>query len=233
MKTLLAFLVLCSTAWSQITVPAESEPYKIIEAKVTAPIPPGAVLDGGWDIPEAADHRQVNANMIYMVAPPGDYQLKFGGFWIHLGPEITVKDVNGVEQTFRPYLGHGLVNEEATFKVTGADPPDPPTPDPAPIALDGLRVMIVRESGQPLTAAQQAMINSTVWKESVGHGNWMVVDPDMVFRVESPWKDAMEATVNYGVPRILVSNSNKGGYVGALPANLNELTKLIEAWAGD
>jgi hypothetical protein len=60
----------------------------------------------------------------------------------------------------------------------------------------------------------------------------MVLDPDTVFRKESIWKSAMEATVKFGEPRVIVSNRPHGGYVGPLPTNLKDLTDLIEHWAG-
>ena len=235
MRTIAAWLALCAAAVAQITVPAETEPHLPIVATVTAPIPDGARFDGTWKL-EGAHFLPDGQNKIYIWAKPGEYRLEFSGLWLHL-KDVTFTDGAGQEITITSYLGHGFVDESATFKVTGDTPdpdPDPdPQPGPSPIAADGLKVLIVRESGQPLTADQQVMLRSTVWMERVGPGNWMVVDPDQVFRVPNIWEDAMKATVNYGVPRIIVSNRPKGGVVQALPASLPELNKLIDDWAGD
>ena len=56
MRTIAAWLILCAAAVAQITVPAESEPYKIIEASVKANIPQGATIDGGATCCVGCDH---------------------------------------------------------------------------------------------------------------------------------------------------------------------------------
>ena len=132
MRILLMWVLLTTAAFGQITVPAETVPYTPIVATVATDIPDGATMDGGWTVSDGVNTLPCG-NGLHVWAPPGKYAISFSGFWIHLGPEITVKDVNGVEQTFRPYLGHGLVSESAEFTVTGEvepDPPDPPIPPP-------------------------------------------------------------------------------------------------------
>jgi hypothetical protein len=227
-----ALALLVALTVGQITVPTETAPYLPIVASVAAQMPDGATFDGGWTL-EGAHFLPDGKNRIHIWAKPGEYKLEFSGLWLHL-KDVTFTDGAGQEITITSYLGHGIVNESATFKVTGAPPgPDPPDEE-SPIAADGLRVMIVRESNpqSPYPAEQQVLINSTVWKASVGQGNWMVLDPDTVFRKESIWKSAMEATVKFGTPRVIVSNRPHGGYVGPLPTNLKDLTDLIEHWAG-
>ena len=234
MRIILAWALLYVAAYGQITIPPETAPYLPIVATVATDIPAGSTMDGGWTVSEGV-HTLPSGSALHVWAAPGEHQIEYKGFWLLL-KVVTFTDGAGNEITITSYLGHGFVNESATFKVLGEVEPDPdvdPTPGPSPIAADGLKVMIVRESGQPLTAAQQTMLRSTVWMERVGQGNWMVVDPDMTFRVPNIWKDAMDATVNFGVPRVIISNRPKGGVVQALPANLDELNSLIDHWAGD
>ena len=232
MRIILAWVLLYVAAFGQISVPPETAPYLPLVATVVTDIPANATMDGGWTVSDGV-HTLPSGSDLHVWAKPGVHQIHYKGFWLLL-KDVTFTDGAGNEITITSYLGHGFIDESATFKVTGEVEPDPPDPiDPAPIAADGLKVMIVRESGQPLTASQQAMINSTVWRELAGQGNWMVVDPDMTFRVPNIWQDAMDKSENYGVPRLIISNRPKGGVVQALPANLNDLMSLIEHWAGD
>jgi len=230
-----AIAMLVAMTIGQITVPAETAPYLPIVASVTVEqVPPDAKFDGTWRL-EGAHFLPDGKNRIHIWAKPGEYKLEFSGLWLHL-KDVTFTDGDGNQITITSYLGHGFVDESATFKVTGAPPPpDPDPPDEeSPIAADGLRVLIVRESNPnpPYPPEQQVLINSTVWKASAGQGNWMVLDPDTVFRGESIWKDAMESTAKFGEPRVIVSHRPYGGYVGPLPTNLKDLTDLIEHWAG-
>lgn len=234
MRFILAWALLYVSAFGQISVPAETAPYLPIVATVATDIPEGATMDGGWTVSDGV-HTLPSGSALHVWAAPGVHQIEYKGFWLLL-KDVTFTDGTGEVITITSYLGHGFVNESATFKVIGGVDPEPtpdPTPDEGLINADGLKILIVRESSQPLTAAQQAMLRSTVWMTRVGSGNWMVVDPDMTFRVPNIWKDAMDATVNFGVPRVIVSNRPKGGVVKALPANLSELSSLIDEWAGD
>lgn len=228
---LLLFLLLCIPAYGQIDVPAESEPYTPIVATVKVDIPEGATFTGGWTSDESVKFIEVAKNAIHIWAPPGVHPLNYSGKWTHL-EVITFKDGDGNMITLHNYLGSDEVHESIQFTIKGAapDPPDPTPPQPSPIAEDGLRVLIVRESNTPLGLKQQALINSTQWKTRLGKGHWMVLDPDQQFQTSSIWKDAMEATKDQGVPRVIVSNRPKGAYVGPLPQDLEALNKLIDEW---
>jgi hypothetical protein len=233
LKTLM--ILVSSAAWSQITVPAESEPYTIIEAKVTTTMPPGAILDGGWTVPKKIDHRQVNSNMIYMTGPPGEYPLEYSGFWLHLGPEITVKDVNGVEQTFQPYLGHGRVSETEDFKIKGDVGPDPPGPDPPGPGPGPKQIMffVVADQLYKLPSAQRELVTSLKIREELvdlGHKFLFVVDDDQINRTDAPeeWQPWLDSVRGDPLPRVAFA-SKKGGAITdfPLPANKEALIDLL------
>jgi len=124
---ILAWLSLaCSIAVGQIEGPSVIEPYKLTTATVKSNIPPGAVLSGGWQVGPGLDFAPTGENAIIWTGNPGKHVQSFAGYWVLVGPEITVKDINGVEQKFKPYLGSGYVNESREVEVKGSDPPMPP-----------------------------------------------------------------------------------------------------------
>jgi hypothetical protein len=140
MKSILAvlvWLVITSSAWGQITVPEQSAVGDQLIATVNASVPPGATFEGGWSIQCdagcTASYAALKAeNSIGIWAKnKGSYRIEYRGYWVLLGPKITVKDVDGNDQTFQPFLGSGLVNESANFTITGGSPPGPIPPPPS------------------------------------------------------------------------------------------------------
>jgi hypothetical protein len=156
-----AFTVTCLLLlWTQhlygqiVVTPAEPVAGEKTIAEVTAVVPPGAMFEGGWQVvclsegcqpPGTAELKQPNA--IGMWCDPGRYLLMYNGYWKLVGPEITIKDVDGVEQKLRPFLGSGPVNNSLTLEVTPANPlPPPPEPDPPVPVPTAARGIIVFES---------------------------------------------------------------------------------------
>ena len=116
-RTLLALVawLLCSVAAAQITVPESVPKGTELVAVVKANVPPGAKFEGGWTISCTggcpATYRELKEpNEIGIWSTKvGVYSITYRGYWVLLGPEITVTDTSGVEQKFQPYLGSGLV----------------------------------------------------------------------------------------------------------------------------
>ena len=232
MKTLFAWFLLAGAAIAQITVPAENEPYKIIEATVKSHVPEGATLDGGWKIPDGIDHRVVNSNMLYLVGPPGEYILRFDGFWIHL-KQVTFTDGAGNPITITSYLGHGMVNEEAMFKITGGDPgPDPPNPGPNPGQKYQLMFFLQADELDKMPPAQRELATSLSIRKDLaerGHRFLMVVDDDQITgdapEKYRPWIKAVEGDP---LPRIAMAPIEGGKIIDLpMPRDYQELMELL------
>ena len=147
--TAIVWLLLTASAAAQIVVSPEIPRDKISTATMTAVIPDGAVIKGGWSSPTADLKPGASYTETYVCGSPGKHALAFSGYWVLLGPEITVKDVNGVDQTFQPHLGDGPLNFAAEFEVLGkADPPPPPP---------GVRVGVIVEETLQRTTAQASL----------------------------------------------------------------------------
>lgn len=123
-------LLLGGPAFGQITIPESVPKGTELTATVQANVPPGATFDGGWSISCddgcPATYRELkepNAIGIWSTKV-GVYSITYSGYWVLVGPEITVVDVDGVEQKFQPYLGSGRVSETAIFEITGVDDDD-------------------------------------------------------------------------------------------------------------
>ena len=115
-------LLLGTTAWGQIVVPAETPRDKIIDATVTLPgVPADADLLGTLTI-EGADWREGNVKGLYHItAPPGEYKIVAAGWW------ITTRSVKLPDEPepVKLITGMGRYNESANFKVTGGVNPPP------------------------------------------------------------------------------------------------------------
>lgn len=137
-------LLVCPKAWGQIEGPAlvKDSPPNPIEFSVQAPMPPEAEFNGGWRL-EAIEgegkgtiRQLATPNTIGIWAQGGTkYRLTYSGFWLHLGPEITVTDVNGEPHKFRPYLGHGMFDFSHEFVVGKVDPKPNPLPPAGEYAI--------------------------------------------------------------------------------------------------
>lgn len=122
----------------------------------------------------------------------------------------------------------------------GPTPPAPPTPGPAPIAGDGLRVLIVYETQEigKLTPGQfsaifgdplRTMMNAKCATGPVGATKeWRIYDKDISTNGETKtWQDAM-ARPRKSVPWLIVSNPQKGGgFEGPLPERVEDTIALL------
>jgi hypothetical protein len=229
MKTLIAWLLLAVPCLGQITVPATTEVGHLIVAKLDIKyLPDGAVLKGDVfpDVPGAEWGPGPDKFTFYLAGPARaePYPIEILGMWGVPHPEVA-----------GAWIDFGFFRYKDEWGVTGPIVPDPdpdPDPDPeeSPIAADGLRVLIVRESSQALNQKQQAILTSTDWMALVGKNNFRVLDPQTEFLKPSIWRDAMEATAGQGVPRLIISNRPHGGIVIPLPADPEAMLTKVKEW---
>lgn len=134
-----------------------------------------------------------------------------------------------------------VINGPAPPPVPPTPPgPVPPTPGPAPIAGDGLRVLIVYETqeigkltpGQFQTVFGEPMRTMLDSKCVVGPDNktreWRIYDKDIsTTNVPKNWQDAMKRD-RKSVPWLIVSNPQKGGgFEGPLPERVEDTIALL------
>jgi len=121
-------------------------------------------------------------------------------------------------------------------------PPDPPTPNPAPIPVDGFRVLILYESADQtkMPAAQQSILFSKTVRDYLNSHcaagpkvkDWRIWDKDVDPSGEAKlWQDVMKRP-RVGVPWIVVSNG-KSGFEGPLPANVGDTMALLKKYGGE
>ncbi len=130
----------------------------------------------------------------------------------------------------------------------GPDPkppePKPPTPTPAPIPDAGFRVLIVYETADKLTSAQQAVIGSTVLRAYMdshcvkrsgdNQPEYRIWDKDVVnqgLENESTiWQNAFKRP-RASTPWLILSDGKKG-WEGPLPANVADTLKKLQEIGG-
>ncbi len=121
--------------------------------------------------------------------------------------------------------------------------PGPPAP-PAPIAGNGLRMLIVYDSAHAdkLTAGQQAAVYGKSTREYLNARTplgsdgktheWRIWDKDVATDAEEKvWQDAMKRP-RASLPWFIVSNG-KAGYEGPLPAGVDETMTILKKYGGD
>lgn len=124
----------------------------------------------------------------------------------------------------------------------GPKPDEPKPPAPAPIAAEGLHVLIVVESSDAakLPPKQVSMLTARSVRDYLdshcpkvnGTPEWRIWDKDVSTANESPlWREAF-ARKRGGVPWIVVSNG-KAGYDGPLPGSIEELLALLKRFGGE
>ena len=239
---ILAALLWCGTAYGQIAGPTlvENSPPEPIKFSVAAPMPEGAEFTGGWQIlplegaGEASFEDLKAPNTIGVWAQGGTkYRLTFSGFWIHLGPEITVTDIHGNPQTFRPYLGHGLVNytHEVVVKGTSPDPPDPPTPS----GKYDVVMFYDKDSLRSMPKEKNAVLNSDKLRQDMaadGHEFLQVFEDDVFSEgIDIKFKPFVEPIKGEPMPVVVVRDKDTGEVKWKpLPASPEAMLALLKEW---
>ena len=141
-----------------------------------------------------------------------------------------------------------LVGDAPPPTPPGPQPPGPtppgPTPGPAPIPLEGLRVLIVYESADlaKLPAGQHAVLYGEKVrgyldsKCAVGADGrtreWRIWDKDAsVINEAKHWQDAWARPRGPQLPWLIISNG-KEGYEGPLPVAVEEMMLLLKKYGG-
>lgn len=123
--------------------------------------------------------------------------------------------------------------------ITPPEPPTPPVPvDPAPIAAEGLRILIVydEDAESTLPPEQGAILSSPElrdWadancaKDATGQSELRIWPSTVEVGDDQPiWREAMK--LKRDGPNWLIVSNGKSGYSGPLPPNLAELLKIAE-----
>lgn len=125
------------------------------------------------------------------------------------------------------------------------DPPKPPTPppSPAPIPVDGFRVLVVYESGDlsKLPKEQLAILtdrsvrdylNVKCVKDARGMPEYRFYDQNVIADKDAElWRNTLKRARNV-LPWIVVSDHPRGGYEGPLPKSVNETLELLRKYGG-
>jgi hypothetical protein len=223
--------------WQHAAAQIEVTPAKPVAgektvARVNATIPEGATFQGGWSVvcltencqpPGTADLKEERA--IGLWAHTGRYLLLFNGYWEKVGPEIIIKDVNGVEQKLRPFLGSGPVNHSLTLEVTGTNPPDPPDPPdpPVPPTPTVVRGIIVEETAD---RRQHPWLGNLLvqLRQAYPDGNKLLI-PDQNQQSQTLQKYVQAAREAPLALPVLVTVAADGSVVGVI-----ELPRSVEAF---
>ena len=227
----LLFALLASTAYGQINVPAESEPYSPIVAEIVAQVPEGATFNGGWTKDEDCQSISVG-NSLYLWAPPGKHTLKYSGYWVHT-KDVTFKDGAGNDVTITSFLGSGFISEEAEFAVLGGDPVDPP-PGPGPTPGEPRQIVFFIEADNldKMPANQKYLVTSLKARQDLGelgHNVLQVVDDDQIREgVPERWVPWVKAVINDSLPRVAFAPLSGGTITDfPLPADWEGLLALL------
>lgn len=222
------FFFMCSVAFGQIEVPTEVELGMPIVAKLNAAIPEGAVLDGGWKFGEGISYIQVDTNTVHIwVGKPGTYKLEFRGFWLNL-KEVTFKDGDGNTITIQSYLGHGSINEEAEFKVTGDS-----TPDPQPGGKWQIMMFYDADQLDNYPPDQRALLTSLKYRNQLKQDGHTVLEilesSDLNSGVPDKYRAYINAILGDPLPRVAIAPKDGGKVLDfGLPQNYEALTKLLK-----
>lgn len=231
-----------STANGQITLPEKVEVGEKIVATVQATIPAGATFDGGWSIScdagscQAAWEPLKTPNSIGVWTKiPGTYNVKYSGFWINL-KEVKFKDGDGNEVVIQSYLGHGMINEQATVVVTGGNQPDPPNPPEPPTPGGPFRIVMFYDGNQldNMPADQRALLTSLKYRkalEAQGHVFLESLEKTAIERgVSDAFQKYIASVEGDPLPRVAIAPID-GGYIAdfPLPQNFEALQELLNS----
>jgi hypothetical protein len=232
MKVLLttAAIFWAIVAVAQIQVPAESEPYQPIVAKVVAPMPEGSQFSGGWTVDAATKYIPAKDGEIHIWAAPGEHKLKFIGYWVQT-KTVSFKDGDGNIVEIESYLGSGFINEEAGFKVLGDTPPGP-DPDLPPVGKSQLVIFLVADQIDKLPNPQRELATSLKVRKDLrdlGHNFVQVIDDSEIKDgVPAKWTPWIKAVMGKALPQVALAPIGGGPIVTyPLPADYAGLLKLL------
>ena len=231
MRRLLFLLAMLATtpALAQIEVASSVEAYHVVSAKIASSIPEGATFDGGWTADDGVSWLPHSSDTIHLTGTPGEHTLSFSGFWLHL-KEISFKDGDGNLITIQSYLGHGSINETATFTVTGGTEPDPKPDPPKPIVGKKKIVCFIKgEQTERLPPAQAYIVNSLLARQHLrGRGHELaIIDDDAMANPPAEWAPWVTAAAGLELPVCCIAPID-GGPITCTPLPKDYKTLVTE-----
>ena len=226
------WLLLTATVFGQITVPAEVKWGDPIVAVVNPNMPEGASFVGGWKIPDTVGMYQFDNKTVGLwPAAKGKYTISYAGFWIHL-QDVTFIDNAGNTITIKSYLGHGLVDEKATFEVK--EGPDPgPGPGPLPIGKKQLMLFYEADKLDDYPEAQRQILTSRQFRNTLQtqeHVLHEIVEAAALNQQNISEEKKLWFSKVKGLSLPVVALAPKDGgtiKVLPLPANINALLSIL------
>ena len=233
--TIALCLLICSALQAQITVQRDAETGKTV-ATVATTVPEGATFDGGWKL-SRVDTKPCKASKEALAEPntigiwakePGTYQVEYSGFWLLL-KTVTFKDGDGNEVQIQSYLGHGFIDESATFEVEGENGPDPPPDGKGPY-----RVFFIEEGDRTgLPQGQRLLLSSLEYRErmeALGHDYGETLFPHIVSQPPERLRTIALAASGKEMPVVVVQSLKNPGYIRSfpLPDNYEALAKELD-----
>lgn len=256
-KTMLTFLLLSSSAFSQIVIESEVSPYEpIIAAVASEGIPEGAEIKTTWSIGDGARFISVSPTSVHVWAKPGNYTVSATVVWMKFR-EIVIEG-----ETLRVMEAWDVVQHSKPIRVLGSVDPKPPVPpddddedededeDPsdAPFETVGLTVLIIKEGKDvgSLPEAQKAIFTSSkIQKWCID--NCVKIDGEPAVRFwDDDYTDEQLANVpnvvrnayrtvlsqaNGNLPWIAISDG-KTGVSMPLPGTVDETMELLQKYGG-
>jgi hypothetical protein len=221
----------------RITGETKVAPYRFVKLEATGAADKSGFL---WDVtPKANVDRWVQKDRLVFVAPPGLYSVRCTAMRLAADGE-TLIDEASVDVT----IGDAPTPTPPTPPVPPT-PPTPPTPPPtppgpAPIAGEGVKVLIVEDVRDriKLPATQLAILFDKGVRDYLGAKcvagpdgktkEWRILDAKTDTALESKtWQDALRRP-RTGTPWLVVSNPKGRSYEGPLPADADKTLELLK-----
>lgn len=239
MKRLIALLIVLAglaAAPVKLIGPTQVDAYKLVELA-----PDADTLGAGliWDLDreDVADVREYGSRLVF-VAPPGVYKIKL---------RIVKSDKDGklTIDTVRHTVVIGKAPDPDPVPP-GPTPPGPtppgPTPDPAPIPVDGFRVLFVVDQGVVIPSPQHGVIFGAAVRDYLDRKcpkgsdgktpEYRIWGKDTVpVGHAQHWIDVMKRP-RKSYPWMVVSNG-KTGYEGPVPGSVAEALELLKKHGGE
>ena len=240
LRAIAILFFLCAPAFAQVKAPATIPAGQLVPIEIEGNPQSCIVI-------VRAIGKEVPVPTFEVVSPNKTY------VFTALGPAYYIIDVITSDETGKQshyftktfIQGEGDIEPGPLPPEPGPNPPNPgPTPGPAPIPLDGFRVMFILESedaseipvGQRdifYSADVRDYLNKKCVKGPDGKtAEWRIVDPDSEYTPEeSRWKDA-SSRKRSTLPWMIISDG-KTGYEGPVPATVQETLELLKKFGGE
>lgn len=219
----------------RIVGPINADPYTLIELAPEGDVTGAALI---WDIDreEVASSREYGTKLV-LTGPPGVYKIKLR--------VIRFKDNAPSAVTYRHTVTIGVPTPPVPPIPVPPIPPNPPVPPPgpAPIPLDGFRVLILYEEGEKAKYPESQLgimygktvrdyLNTHCVKGSDGTPERRIYDKDVDASGDGKhWTEAMKRS-RTTLPWVIIS-TGKSGYEGPLPKSVPEMMELLKKYGGE